>query len=207
MKQRVLLTPILERLRRLSSSMGGVFSYGDLFNIIATGSPLKNARTIKRLVREGGLFKICRGFYTTDAPDLWVLASRMKPMSYISMDAILARNGLIGTVPARSVSAVYSTGPKKVVQTPFGRIQYFSAASDLITFGTTSLPNGVVISNNEKAYIDLLYYYVKGARFVCDPICDVDLWKLDIKKIERYLKRYQNKRFVQFVRGSLNENT
>jgi hypothetical protein len=44
-------------------------------------------------------------------------------------------------------------------------------------------------------------------RFVFDPRVEVDVKKLDIKKIEKYLKHYRNPKFIQFVKGFLYENT
>ena len=194
------LVSIADKIQELSHSMGGVFSYGDLCNIIATLSPLKDIRIINRMIQEGVLFKIKRGFYATKAPDLWVLASRLREGCAVTMDSVLAKNGLVGTLLARSVSAISPGGKKKTVQTPSGIIRYFSINPDLF-FGIQKMKNGVQAVDNEKAYLDLLYYYVKGARFVFDPKNEVDLGKLDTKKMKKYLNLYRNKKFVTFVKG------
>jgi len=207
MKKRLLLAPLIGKIASLGFSMGGVFSYSDLFNVIATGSPLKNTRMIKRLVREGVLFKICRGFYTTDNPDLWTLASRLRTGCAISLDSVLSKNGLVGTVPERSVSAVSASGRKQNIQTPFGLIRYFSIRKNIFSLGVERMKNGIFMADSEKAYLDLLYFYTKGARFVFDPRREVNVKKLDAKKIQKYLLQYRNKRFVQFVKGLLNENS
>src|SRR5215831_1168898 len=103
------------------------------------------------------------------------------------MDSVLAKNGLVGTIPRYSVSLVYP-GRKTTIETPFGSsVRYFSIRPDLI-FGISTLKNGVKVADSEKAYLDLLYYYTKAARFVIDPLKDVSLWKLDLKKIKKYLK-------------------
>lgn len=207
MKKRLHLTPIIERIQRLGISLGNVFSYADLCNLISAGSPLKNTRMINRLIHDGVLIKIRRGIYTTKAPDLWVLAGRSKKNTCISMDSVLAKNGLVGTVPERSVSAVSASSRRQTISTPFGLIRIFSIRKDLLNFGTLWLENGVQVADSEKAYLDLLYYATKGARFVFDPRCEIDVKKLDIKKIEKYLKHYRNPKFVQFVKGLLYEIT
>jgi hypothetical protein len=46
---------------------------------------------------------------------------------------------------------------------------------------------------------------MKGATFVVDPLTDVDLWKLDAKKLRGYLRRYKNARFRKFVEGVIRE--
>ena len=190
---------MIERVQKLGATMGGVFSYSDLFNLMGASSELKNKRLIKRLVTEGFLFKIQRGFYTTKDPDLWVLTCRIKKNVCISMDSVLAKNGLTGTIP-QSISAIYPGPRKKILNTPLGPIRFFSIKKDLI-FGVNTLPQGVRAANSEKAYLDILYYYLKGARFVVDPLRDIDLWKLDRIKIGRYLKHYRNPKFRRFVKG------
>lgn len=196
---------LIERFQRLSASMGGVFSYGDLFNVIGAGSALGNKRKIKRLIREGVLFKVQRGFYVTKKPDLSVLACRLKKSAYISMDSVLAGAGLVGTLPVAAVSAVAPGIRKRIVQTEWGAIRFFSLKKDLI-FGVSTLPSGVRVADNEKAYLDMLYFYTKGARFVIDPVTEVSLAKLDRKRLMSYLRRYRNPKFVKFVKGLTNEN-
>lgn len=196
----------MERIQRLSVSLGGVFSYSDLFNVIASGSELKNKRMIKRLIKEGVLFKVQRGSYITKEPDLTVLACRLRKDAYISMDSVLARNGVIGTVPEGAVSAVYPGIKRRIVETPWGTIRFFSIKEDLI-LGLSSLSNGVRVADNEKAYLDMLYFHTKGARFAIDPLNEVNLRRLDRRKLKSYLTRYRNPKFVKFVKGLVDENT
>lgn len=195
---------LIDRIQKIGPALGGVFSYGDLFNLIGAGSVQRNQRTIKRLIREGVLFKIQRGLYAAKNPDLWVLGCRLKENAYVSMDSVLSKNLLIGTVPERSVSLVYRGLGRRTVETPFGLLRFFSIKEDLI-FGTRKLPNGVTAADNEKAYLDILYYYSKGARFVIDPLKEVNVRKLNRKKVAQYLKKYRNPRFVAFVEGRLRE--
>lgn len=205
MKKTVSLSTLIQRVEKLGAELGGVFSYTDLFHLIGTGSNLQNIRTIQKLIREQVLFKVRRGFYVTRRPNLWVLACRLKKKSYISMDSVLAKNGLIGTVPQGSVSVVYPGLRRETVDTPFGILRFFSIKKDLL-FGISNQLNGVYVADNEKAYLDLLYYRAKGAKFVIDPLHEINLGELDRKKLERYLKKYKNTKFVSFVRGVLNES-
>lgn len=199
MKSRINMALLVERVARMAPAMGGVFSSSDLANLIEAGSDLKNSRTIQRLVREGILFRVQRGIYTTKTPDLWLLAARLNEACYISMDSVLARNGLIGTVPDRSVSAV-QPARNRVLDVPGGSINFYSISRNLM-FGCRRSNNGVAVADSEKAFLDLLYYYTKGARFVVDPLTEVNLERLDRTKIKRYLKAYMNPKFVKFVRG------
>jgi hypothetical protein len=92
----------------------------------------------------------------------------------------------------------------QTLETPFGILRFFSIKKDLV-FGTKRLANGVNVADSEKAYLDLLYYYAKGARFVFDPLQEVAIDKFDRKKLNAYLKKYSNPKFVQFVKGTLHE--
>jgi len=192
----------IERVRRLGPAQGGVFSYADLFNLLSAGSELQNKRIIQRLVREKVLRKVQRGFYVAGEVDLWLLATRLKPGSYISMDSVLAKNGLVGTVPEASVSAVRPGGVGATLETSEGTLRYFAIQREL-DFGFSSRPNGVPVADNEKAFLDLLYYYQKGARFVFDPRNEVYVRKLDQKRLKKYLKSYRNPKFLKFVEGVL----
>ncbi len=205
MNNRPTITTLSETIRRLSPSMEGVFSFADLCNLVAAGSALQNARTIQRLRRDGVLTKICRGFYTTSDPNLWVLASRLRADTCISMDSVLAQNGLVGTIPERSVSAISASGRKRTITTPHGTIRFFSIQRSLLHIGSTRLPNGVTVADNEKAFLDTLYFFTKGARFVFDPRNEIALRKLNEKKIATYLRAYRNPKFKTFVTGVLHE--
>lgn len=192
----------LERIARLGPPQGGVFSYADLFNLLAAGSDLQNKRIIQRLVREKALRKVQRGFYTAGEVDPWVLAARLKPGAYISMDSVLAKNGLVGTVPARSVSAVRPGSVASSLETSEGTLRYFGIQKNL-AFGFSPRADGVLVADSEKAFLDLLYYYQKGARFVFDPRSEVKVRKLDPKRLKKYLKFYRNPKFLKFVEGVL----
>ncbi len=197
------ITSIGERVRLFSADLSGVFSFSDLWALTGLGSSDRVAKIATSLVREGILMKVRRGLYVTADADPWVLAGRLRECCCISLDSALARAGVIGTVPARSVSAV-STGNSKTVTTPLGRIRFFKIKSDLL-FGFQTPISGVAVADTEKAYLDLLYYYVKGARFVVDPMRDVDVWKLDRRKISKYLRQYKNPKFRTFVTRILEE--
>ncbi len=200
------LPQLIERLQKLGPLLGGVFSFGDLCNLIGAGSEVKNAKVIDRLIRQGLLQRIFRGFYVTKNFDLWVLGARIKKNAYVSMDSVMAKNGLVGTIPERSVSLVYP-GRKTVIETTQGfSIRFFSIQPDLL-FGFSNLENGVKVADNEKAYLDLMYFYMKGARYVFDPLSEVNLQKLNRKKLMSYLKRYKNPKFIKFVKGLINEDT
>lgn len=203
MKNTHSFTQITSQIQSLAPQMGGVFTFSDLWNLIGLNSADRTAKVISRLIRDKIMIKVRRGLYATKSPDLWILASRFKEQAIISMDSVLARNGLIGATPNFSVSLIYP-GPNQTIETPFGRLRFFKIKKQLL-FGGVTIKGGVTVSDSEKAFIDLLYYHVKGGRFIADPKNDIDLWKLDKEKIKTYLKKYQNPKFIKFVMGLINE--
>ena len=196
---------LISKIDRLSKDMGGVFSQADLANLVGLRSKLATARMLSRLVQSGVLLRAQRGFYTTQKFNLWQLAARIAPKSYLSMDSVLARNGLIGSVPEFSLSAV-TVGRGRTIKTDQWRIRFCSIAENLF-FGFQTNATGIRVADSEKAFLDLLYFYVKGVRFVIDPVQEVTVQKLNRRKIVQYLQKYKNPKFIKFVKGVLDEKS
>lgn len=202
MKRGYTLLEIANKINSISPDMGGVFSYADLSSIIASGSVLQNSRMIARLTKEGVLTKIQRGVYVTVGYDMWFLASRIDPKSYISMDTVLAKEAIIATVPKGQVSAVRINKRCRRIATPEGDIVFHSLNRKL-DFGITTQASGVNVATPERAYLDLLYFHQKGSRFVIDPYAEVNLSKLNTRLILKHLSWYKNPKFITFVKGLL----
>lgn len=196
---------ISQKIASLSQRLGGIFLIADLSNLLGPMSPLAFMRSVRQLVKAGVLIKIQRGIYATPQFDLWQLAARVAPGAYVSMDNILARNGLVGTVPAYSLSLV-DTRRGRTLSTSGGMIRSFSIQPELF-FGFAREKNGIAVASSEKAFLDLLYFYTKGHRFVIDPRSEVDTSRLDHGQLMRYLKRYKNPKFVRFVKGVCDEKS
>lgn len=204
MKKTVNEPQVTEKIGKYSNSMGGVFSTADLFNLIGSSSREANKRTIRRLEEAGILTRCRKGLYVTKEFDLWRLANRvLNDDGYISMESVLARNALIGTLPSAHVSVVMLGRSRKPMRIRNKRIYFYSIKNDLF-FGFSRSADGIPAADNEKAFIDLLYYYQHGYRFIIDPKQEVNVARLDRRKIAAYLKRYKNRRFVSFVKGVLN---
>lgn len=201
MKKGAGLVKTVERLMELAPQMEGVFSAADLANIIMGGSNLYNQRVIKKLVQSGIIFRVLKGLYVAKNCDLWTLSERISENSYVSMDSALAKLGLTGSVPQRSLSVVYN-GRKRTIKTPSGNINFYSISPEFY-FGFSRLTSGVNLAEPEKAFIDMLYFYVKGTRFLIDPLNDVNIKKFNNKKLLMYLKKYKNPKFVSFVKRCL----
>lgn len=192
------LVNLAGQVRHFSVEVGGVFTYADFFNMLPLDPGRKIQRAIARLIHEGVITKIKRGIYITKDADLWVLASRLCPRGYISTDNVLSRNGLIGTIPARRVF-ILSALPRKIYETPAGLVYSLQIKKELM-FGFSSQEKGIQAADSEKAFLDLLYFYQRGVRFVADPYRGIDQGKLDEPKMWKYLKAYRDKKYTNFFR-------
>ncbi|MDO8526831.1 MAG: hypothetical protein Q7T03_03980 [Deltaproteobacteria bacterium] len=201
MKKELIIT-VIEGINRFKAGMGGVFGYSDLSNIMGTYSTVTNSRAIQKLVKAKILTRIQRGFYVTRPFDLFTLSQRLAPDSYISMDSALAQRGFIGTIPKERLSVVWMKPRAKKIKTPNGDIIYCSLSADLF-FGF-EMQGAIAMATPEKAFIDMLYFYTKGRRFVIDPLTEVDVSRLNKKSVNAYLKKYKNPKFVKFARRILN---
>lgn len=190
---------IIENIRKTSSQMAGIFSTADLHNLIGAGSKLTNQRAIARLQENEILTRCQRGFFVTEHFNLWLLANRIQKNSYISMDSVLSKNGLVGIVSDQSVSVV-TFGRAKSLKIKNKRTDYYQASKELF-FGFV-VKKGIAIADNEKAFLDILYYHLRGYRFAFDPRSEIDVEMLDKNKLNRYLKKYQNPKFVSFAKGA-----
>lgn len=189
----------LELIEKFKKDLGGVFTTSDLYHITGHRNPVANQKAIKRFIKAGMLTRVKREIYVTKEFDLWKLASKIQPQGYISLHAVLAKNGLAGTLSYKRVDLV-TTGPKKIIKFDNYLIRIFSISEKLF-FGFKATNGGMNIANNEKAFIDLLYYHNRGYKFPIDPLQEIDTEKLNKKIILRYLKHYQNPKFIKFVRG------
>ena len=133
--------------------------------------------------------------------DLPTLSQRLAPASAVSFATVLARELLIGSVPERQLMA---TCPGKRSERYEGlgvEIVHLRVAEGL-DFGFT-IERGVRFALPEKAVLDVLYFHLRGRRYPFDIYSDIDFSRLDRARLDEFLERYRNPKFVSFVRGLL----
>jgi len=184
----------------LASEQRGVFSTKDLEVALQDRHPASFARRVRALLEAGVLRRFLRGWYVADTFDLPTLSQRLAPASYISFGNVLARRLLIGTSPQRQVMAA-RVGRSRRYRALGYEIVHLSIAAHL-DFGHCA-EEGVDWADSEKALLDVLFFHLRGQRYVFDPFSDIDLSRLDRERIDTYLERYRNPKFVTFVEGVL----
>ena len=184
------------KISKWADDLDGVFAMSDLKVLFSERTESALYKKLTGLIEERLLVKVMRGLYATPATSLAVISNRINPDSYISTGTVLARNMIIGSVPAYKIQAI-KVGRPRVYKFDTGIIEHLSIAPNL--FLGFSLCNGLKYASSEKAFIDACYYRYKGKSFSFDLGSDVDLDALDSTLIAQYLTRYE-KRFVMFFR-------
>lgn len=191
-------------LHSYSKEMSGVFSTQDLRALFGQDNGVQLHRHLSSLVDSGLLSRFCRGFYTTPGYVPEVLAMRVITESYLSLGTVLAKELMIGSVPAHTLYAI-RVGPSRTFVGPGLTIEYLGIAKPLF-FGFRH-ENGVRYATPEKALLDTLYFHSHGRRFSFDIYEDIEVSRVDRRIVADYLTRYRNPRFTSYVKGYLDDRS
>jgi hypothetical protein len=136
----------------------------------------------------------------TEGFDLATLSQRLAPESYVSFSTVLARNLIIGPSPEGRLVAVKVGRPRRYADGD-DVIEHVSVTEDLL-FGYSAI-DGVRSADAEKAFLDTLYFHLRGRRYPFDIFSDMAVDRLDHDRVADYLARYRNPKFVVFAEGVL----
>jgi hypothetical protein len=185
---------------KAAAAQRGVFSKADLQTLLAEPHTAGFARRFRALEDNGVLRRFCRGFYVAESFDLPTLSQRIAPGSYVSLETVLARELLVGPRSERRVVAV-KTGKQRSYEGLGYEVVHLQVAPHLV-FGY-SVADGVRFADAEKGALDTLYFHQRGRRYPFDIYTDITFEKLDRTRLESYLRRYRNPKFVTFARRLL----
>jgi hypothetical protein len=94
---------------------------------------------------------------------------------------------------------VYKSTAGQVVHLGFAN----AASVEEMWFGYAIGKYGIRKADAEKAFLDTLYFYQLGHRFSFNIYSDIQIDRLDKKRINHYLTHYKNPKFISFVKGVL----
>ncbi len=177
-----------------------MLSKADLQVLLAEPHAAAFARRVKALAAAGVLRRFVRGFYVREPFDLPTLSQRLAPDSYVSFHTALARHLVIGTNPQRQLLAG-KRGRSRTYRALGYEIVHLHIA-DHLDFGH-AVVDGVRFADAEKAVLDALYFHLRGRRYAFDIHADLQLDRLDRRRLRGYLARYQNPKFVTFAKRIL----
>lgn len=189
-----------QRLDEVRVAQQGVFTKADLQVLLGERHPAAFTRRVRSLLEIGVLRRFVRGIYVARDFDLPTLSQRLAPDSYVSFGTVLARHLVIGARPERQLIAA-KPGRGHVYRGLGIEIVHVHIASHL-DFGH-SVERGVRWADPEKAVLDTLYFHLRGRRYPFDVFSDLDVRRFDAGRLEGYLERYRNPRFVTFARSLL----
>ena len=183
-------------LRRLSTAQRGCFSKDDLATALAEPHPSALVRRLTALQAHGILTRVSRGWYVTADFDRLVLSQRLAPSSYLSLETVLGAHGVIGVRPEHRIVAV-KEGKTRTYESALVTVEHLGVQAHLL-FGW-ELAGTVKRATPEKALLDALHFYQHGRRLPFDPYSDVNARRLNRARLDEYLQRYKNPKFVAFV--------
>lgn len=187
---------VTRELDKWGRELDGIFSFTDLEIIYRTKSRATLSRMLTKLCELGELTKVKNGLYAQPGASLPAIANRMYPESYISIGTVLAKNLVIGSVPAKRVQVI-KVGTPRVFTCAMGTIEFLSIDPKLF-FGFAK-KDGINWASSEKAFLDACYFQYKGKRFSFNLTDDVDLMSLNFETLKRYLKVY-DQRFITYFK-------
>lgn len=177
-----------------SPALDGVLTLSDLKVLFAGLSEPGLFKKLNVLTREGVLIKVKRGLYARPSATLEDVSQRIEPQSYLTAGTAMAKAMLIGSIPARRVTAAKVGRPRAYV-CALGAIRHLSLKTELF-FGFERAGN-LYVATPEKAFLDTCYFQFKGHRFSFDPDTDVDIGVLDGLRLREYLAAY-DRRFIAY---------
>jgi hypothetical protein len=191
-------------IQKFTGPMAGVFSIGDLSRLFGERDTVLLHRRIRTLEEGGIITRFVRGFYTTKGFSRESLAARIIERSYVSLGTILAKELMIGSVPAATCYSV-RVGKHRTFKGPGLTLEYVGITEHLY-FGFRT-EQGLRFATPEKALLDTLYFHLRGRSYSFNIYQDIDISRIDRTVINGWLKKYRNPRFVSFVKGYLNDRS
>lgn len=188
-------------LTQLAPEVGGVFSLNELSSLFDLNNPQLLWRAIKEFESVGMLRRYCRGIYTAKKFDSFILSTKVRGDSYISLGSALAYHKLIGTESPLLVSGV--TFNKAAEFSGTINLSY-SKISEELFFGFVPLKNGTLMADAEKAVADTLYFYQHKKNFHFNIFQDINFSTLNKNKFNDYIERFNNPKFRAFARNCVN---
>jgi hypothetical protein len=184
--------------------MSGVFFIGDLSRLFGETNSVSLFRRIRNLEDAAIISRFSRGIYITAGFRAETLAARIIEKSYLSLGTVLAKELMIGSVPAKALYAV-RIGKNRIYKGPGLTVEYVGITEPLF-FGFRG-NQGVRYATPEKAFLDTLYFHLRGRSYSFDIYQDIDITRVNRPFIEQWLRKYRNPRFVSFVKGYLNDRS
>ncbi|MCK5510445.1 type IV toxin-antitoxin system AbiEi family antitoxin domain-containing protein [Candidatus Parcubacteria bacterium] len=175
-------------IQKLNKIPKGYFTFNDIKKISATReASLKVA--INRLVKKGKLKRLIRGYYAVDSlrVDLEKFSIDIYKPSYLSFEWALAYYNILSQQShAITLASIKRCKSYEINNT----VIRYHQIQEKYFWGFKKI-NSILIAEPEKAFLDQIYLSLNGC--VLFDVEEMDLKNLNIKKIKKYLKKFDNK--------------
>lgn len=133
-----------------------VFGLADIALLTGESDPISLTKKIHYQIGKGNLKNPRKGLYTKPIYDPAALACTLYTPSYLSLDYVLQKEGVIFQYDSAITAVSYLS---RVVEIDGWEIKYrkIKDAVLLNTTGIISNPNGLNIATKERAFLDMLY--------------------------------------------------
>ncbi len=187
----------IEVFRKLKEMGKGFYTVADLEKI--TGLK-KNSLyvSLKRWVEMGLLERVAQGIYVPagERVEMEKIAMELYPPCYVSFESALFKYGVLNQMP---FTLTLATTRKTRRLRIYGREVEFRKLKEDLFFGFEEI-KGVYYALPEKAFLDLIYFYIMGKVF-CD-FDEMDLRKLNREKMLSFATSFPQ-RVREFVKNEL----
>ena len=147
---------------------------------------------LKRWVVGGIIERVGQGIYVPMGSTISMenIAAQLYIPNYLSFESALAKYGVLNLIPYTLTFATTKKTRKYILQKQ--EVEFRQIASELF-FGF-EMKNGIYIASPEKAFLDEVYFVVRGK-------ATLDLDEMDIKKLSSKTLKDYSKIFPSYVRS------
>ena len=174
----------------LYKSSRTVFRIMDIALLLGIEKALTLRKKLNYYVQTGRLLNPRRGFYAKEGYKPEELACLLYPPTYISLEYVLQRSGVIFQYDSAITNVSYLTREKEIDNQTF-RYRQIKGEILINTAGIILNKNNINIATPERAFLDILYL---NKRFYFD-----NLHALDKQKITKLLPVYNSQSLIKTV--------
>ena len=140
-----------------------VFGLADIALLTGASDPISLTKKIHYQVAKGTLKNPRKGLYTKPIYDPAVLACTLYTPSYVSLDYVLQKEGIISQFDSAITAVSYLS---RTVEIDGWEIKYRKVKDSILlnTTGVISNLNGLNIATKERAFLDM--FYLNGAMYL-----------------------------------------
>jgi len=176
------------RLVEALGKVNGVITLGEIRSLFPEMRQITLLKWLKKLVESEVLIKVKAGLYASPSAEMRHISFKLDPGSYLSMDTVLSRLGLMGSIPGRHLKAIRVGSPRRY-SFKMGLIEHLSMSPAY--YGHFRMAEGALEAIPEKAFVDSCYYRFKGRHLNFNPESDVDLGALSMDLLMDCLAPHQ----------------